>query len=206
MEAPYLELPTVAPANVAGMTLAYIRDIACGIDHAGGLTSMDPNLKHVLIPMDFGPEADAALDYAKVLADRFGAQVHLLHVVEDLFAYDMWAPERWPEIASIRTRLLADAERRLACRLTAGERARLRATTHLVAGRPAEHIVRLAADRGMDLIVMGTHGRTGITHVLMGSVAESVIRTAPCPVLTVRDRPVAESISVPAAEMNTAAA
>jgi len=53
-------------------------------------------------------------------------------------------------------------------------------------GKPAEEIVRLAQDEGVDLIVMGTHGRTGLRHVLMGSIAESVMRTAPCPVFTVK--------------------
>src|SRR5262249_20777722 len=61
----------------------------------------------------------------------------------------------------------------------------------IAGGNPADAIVRAAQERGADLIVMGTHGRTGLQHVLLGSVAEKVVRTAPCPVLTVRHRPLA---------------
>ena len=62
----------------------------------------------------------------------------------------------------------------------------LHGTTEIIAGTAAKAIAEYARDRGMDLIVMGTHGRSGVAHVLMGSVAERVVRTAPCPVLTVR--------------------
>jgi nucleotide-binding universal stress UspA family protein len=66
-------------------------------------------------------------------------------------------------------------------------RVHYRGTTTMVAGMPAEAIVECATNRGMDLIVMGTHGRSGFAHLLLGSVAEQIVRTAPCPVLTVRN-------------------
>jgi nucleotide-binding universal stress UspA family protein len=83
-------------------------------------------------------------------------------------------------------RVLEDARTRLAERLTADEEMYFRGTRALVTGLAANQIVKYAADHGTTLIVMGTHGRRGVAHLLLGSVAEHVVRIAPCPVLTIR--------------------
>jgi nucleotide-binding universal stress UspA family protein len=144
-------------------------------------------ITRILVPTDFGPSADAATDYAKGLARKLGASVHLLHVVEDPFIQGPLASEFYvPEPPGMRTDMLREAGELLARRLTAEERRDLGATCEAVVGHGHKTIVEYAREFGFDLIVMGTHGRTGLTHLLLGSVAEHVVRTAPCPVLTVR--------------------
>jgi universal stress protein A len=140
----------------------------------------------ILVPTDFSDASDSALDYGKALATHFGASLYLIHVVEDPIAATAFGVEGYiAEAPGFGAALRADAERRLAVRLTPAERSRLRASAELLSGRCAPTIVNAAVDRDIDLIVMGTHGRTGVAHALMGSVAERVVRTAPCPVLTV---------------------
>jgi nucleotide-binding universal stress UspA family protein len=136
-------------------------------------------ITRILVPTDFSDTSDAALDYARVIARRFGATLHLVHVLEDpLIAEGLAAEAYIAEQPSIRAAMADDARQRLAHRSEG-------ASVEVVFGHGAATIVDYAQRRGFDLIVMGTHGRTGIPHMLMGSVAEKVVRTAPCPVLTV---------------------
>jgi nucleotide-binding universal stress UspA family protein len=92
-----------------------------------------------------------------------------------------------PEVEGLREEILSDTTGRLKDRLRPSDFTELRATADAVIGTPAGSIVEYASGHGIDLIVMGTHGRGGMSHLLMGSVAERVVRTAPCPVLTVRE-------------------
>jgi nucleotide-binding universal stress UspA family protein len=154
----------------------------------------------ILVPTDFSEPSDAALEYAKELAARFGASLHLLHVVEEPFVVGIAAERYVPESPEITATLRADAEFRLAERLTEAERAKLRATSEVLTGPSAPTIVNAARDLAIDLIVMGTHGRTGIAHAIMGSVAERVVRAAQCPVLTVHTRPQTRAFAVPIEE------
>jgi nucleotide-binding universal stress UspA family protein len=144
---------------------------------------------HILVPTDFSEPSDAALDYAKGLAARFGASLHLLHVVDDPYRSVMSAEVFVPEVEGYRDDLVADAITRLKDRLRSSDIEHLRATADAVIGTAAWSIVEYAAAHEIDLIVMGTHGRSGVSHLLMGSVAEKVVRTAPCPVLTLREAP-----------------
>jgi universal stress protein A len=118
-----------------------------------------------------------------------GASLHLLHVLEDPLVNGSLGSEAYylADSPASRTARLKDAQERLAHRITADDRARLRATGEVIFGARAGTIVQSAADNGFDLIVMGTHGRSGVAHLLMGSVAEAVVRGASCPVLTVRE-------------------
>ncbi|MBI4264364.1 MAG: universal stress protein [Acidobacteria bacterium] len=143
----------------------------------------------MLVPTDFSGPSDAALEYARGLAAKLGASLFVLHVIDDELAMGAFELLTAHPAAS-RTAMLKDAQERLAHRITAEDRSRLRARTEVVFGPSARMIVDYAADNGFDLIVMGTHGRSGVAHLLMGSVAERVIRTAPCPVVTVRETPV----------------
>jgi nucleotide-binding universal stress UspA family protein len=142
----------------------------------------------ILVPIDFSAPSDAALDSARLLATRFGASLHLLHVVEDGFASGVFGLEGFsPESHETRTARCDQAMQRLGAKLTADDRATLRARTEVIFGTGARSILNYAADNAFDLIVMGTHGRTGVAHLVMGSKAETVVRSAPCPVMTVRE-------------------
>ena len=135
-------------------------------------------LKHVLVATDFSPPSDAALRYGRALAGTFGATLHLLHVSENLFLKVTPADHH---------DLKAAAARRLSDRLTDADRRDLRARALLeTSDNPADAIVGYAKSADIDLIVVGTHGRGTLAQILVGSVAERVVRTAPCPVLTVR--------------------
>ena len=146
-----------------------------------------PSLNRSLVPTDFSETADAALEYAKQLATKMGASVHLLHVFTDPYAVAACAPEVCAAVpAEARARALDEARERLFERLDGSEEQRFRGTRGIVRGLTAPQIVAYAVNQDIDLIVMGTHGRRGIAHLLLGSVAEHVVRIATCPVLTVR--------------------
>jgi len=141
-------------------------------------------ITRILVPTDFSHDAGAALTYALGLAQPFGAAVALLHVVEDPLAAGVWSSEVYTaEIAGLQINLVRDAEQRL--KEYAAERGGP-ITTEVRTGPAARVILDFAREQAFDLIVMGTHGRTGLAHVVMGSVAERVVRLAPCPVLTLR--------------------
>jgi universal stress protein A len=154
-------------------------------------------LRHVLVPTDFGQAAEAALAYGRTLARMFGADLHLLHVMDNTFFR--------PAAADPLT-VKATAYRQLQARLTPADCSELHArATVEVSDDPDQVIVEYAHAWKIGLIVMGTHGRQGAAHVLMGSVAERVVRKAPCPVLTVRQperefvvEDAVESVPVPA--------
>jgi len=135
-------------------------------------------LRQILVPLDFGEASEVALGYGRALAATFGASLHVVHVMENPFlrpsAIDPY-------------QLKAAAAARLNQRLTDDDRTALQAHAVLeTSDNPAEEIVKYAKARAIDLIVMGTHGRGALAQLLVGSVAERVVRTAPCPVLTVR--------------------
>ena len=121
------------------------------------------SIREILAATDFSEIGDEAVRAARQHAERFGARLHLFHVLE--------AGE-------------SDAAQRLA-RLSEGLGATIPILVRAPAGDPAEEIARYARENDLDLIVIGTHGRTGMSRALLGSVAERVIRTAPCPVLAV---------------------
>ena len=148
---------------------------------------MTDNITKILVPMDFSPHADRAFGYATSLARRLGAELTLVHVVEDPYATGAWGAEGYlPNVGELLQELIVGTERQLA-KLKETEAAQgLTVKTAVVTGRPSQAIIDRAASEGCDLIVMGTHGRTGLSHAVMGSVAERVLRKAPCPVLTVR--------------------
>jgi universal stress protein A len=141
-------------------------------------------ITRILVPTDFSADADDAFEYALELARKFDASVHLLHVVEDPLAAGMWSSEIYTaELAGLQVNLVRDAEARL--RRSVPENAGS-VFTEVRTGNAAKAILEAARDGNVDLMVMGTRGRTGIAHVVMGSVAERVVRLAPCPVLTLK--------------------
>ena len=144
-------------------------------------------LEQILVPVDFSETSDRAVDYGCTLAALFGSRLHLLHVVEAPHIGPTGAALWSYSLPALVKRLERSAEKRMADYAArpdqpfAVERvARL--------GEPFVEIVRYAHRQGIDLIVMGTHGRGAVAHLLLGSVAERVVRKAPCAVMTVRDR------------------
>jgi len=138
-------------------------------------------ITRILVPTDFSPSSEQALNYARGLAQQLGASLHLLHTVNrPLLAEGLAAEAAIAEGTAIGSAFVEEAKTRF---LTLAPDA---ASAEVVFGYAAPSIVDYASQLGVDLIVMGSHGRTGIAHILMGSVAEAVMRTAPCPVLTVR--------------------
>jgi nucleotide-binding universal stress UspA family protein len=140
----------------------------------------------ILVPVDFSPTAHLALRYALGLAGTFEATLHVLHVVGDVVTVSTAPPTYVPELGSVQIELERDALRRmneLVAYLGTGD---LHVTKAVSAGtNPAAAILTYAKEHGIDLIVMGMHGRGAVVQLLLGSVTEKVVRLAPCPVLAV---------------------
>jgi nucleotide-binding universal stress UspA family protein len=155
-----------------------------GIDDAlhGFVTETGMDLRRSLVPTDFGEAAAKALDFAIDLAKKYGATITLLHVYEvPIYPY----PGTLADIDFV-TPIREAAQKELdsafdSLKLRGGE-----ARAELLYGVPWSAILDTAANQKADLIVMGTHGRKGVMHALLGSVAEKVVRLSPVPVLTVR--------------------
>ena len=143
-------------------------------------------LKRILVATDFGESSEAALTYGRDLARGFDAALHVLNVVQNV--YTQFGTEAYVSVLPDLQRDVEEAARmRLEALLSEEDRTMLHATPVVrTSGAPASAIVEYANQAKIDLIIMGTHGRGAVAHMLMGSVAERVVRTAPCPVLTVR--------------------
>ena len=144
-------------------------------------------LKNILVPTDFGEAADAALAYGRALADRFGATIHVLHVADNVYLTSFGAETYAAIIPELQRDLEEAARKKLDELLIDSDKSGpLTKPIILTSSAPAFAIVDYAQKNAIDLIVMGTHGRGALAHLVMGSVAERVVRLAPCPVLTVR--------------------
>jgi nucleotide-binding universal stress UspA family protein len=143
-------------------------------------------IRRILCPIDFSETSKPAFEYAVALAAQLGAELELLHVYQ-LPAYAL--PEGGLEILA---GLEAELENRLQQQLDEfakhSTEPSVKITTVLGTGVPYVEIIRAAKQRKADLIVIGTHGRTGLAHLLIGSVAERVVRTSEVPVLSIRTR------------------
>jgi nucleotide-binding universal stress UspA family protein len=138
--------------------------------------------QHILVPTDFGEPSSRALDVAIALASKFDSKLTLLHVswlpVTAHITYGEGLP--WPTDAYAQ-----EGEKELAKVASYARERFSRLESVVVKGEPWEEILRTAKERGADLIVMGTHGRRGLSRAFLGSVAEKVVRLSPIPVLTV---------------------
>lgn len=137
--------------------------------------------RNVLCPIDFDANSPASLDYAGKIALETGGRIFLLHVVPwTVAAVPLDASEVLAELKqSATTRLRQLAKEKLDARIG-------HEIIVTVAADPGHEVVRLANELRVDAIVMATHGRKGLSHLILGSVAECVVREAPCPVLTLR--------------------
>ncbi|MHC5538467.1 universal stress protein [Singulisphaera rosea] len=144
-------------------------------------------IRKILAPTDFTAHSAKAVRYACGLAERLGAELHLLHILSDIVPAGpdpMLTPILPPEFY---TESETNAREALAKVVDPswGQPAKIVTSTRW--GNPVEEMVQEAVDKSVDLIVIVTHGRTGLSHALLGSSAEHIIREAPCPVLTIRD-------------------
>lgn len=152
------------------------------------MTTEDPvtPYKRVLVPVDFSAASLEALAAARGLARTTGAELHLFHSVDDV----AWRYLGYPleTLGQVQTAVTDSANEQLRELAIQEQREGLTVDyTVVVSTRPASAIVTFAAEQGIDLIVMGTHGRGAMLRMMLGSVAEHVVRTAPCPVMVVRD-------------------
>jgi len=136
----------------------------------------------ILFPTDFSESAENASRYALSLAKKYGSKVYVIHVIEPFtytteFGLDFSAQLK--EMEASARRLLDDIAASI-------KKTNLDVESALITGEPFVEIIKYARKEQVDLIVMATHGRSGIEHMLMGSVAEKVVRKSPCPVLTIK--------------------
>ncbi|MCS6926013.1 MAG: universal stress protein [Candidatus Binatia bacterium] len=156
------------------------------------LSSSSPPLsslwRQILVPMDFSPPSEAALLYALTLARASGATVHVCHVIPSLHLLDALYEHGLEQPESV-ARITQKAQQRVAELVTATreEGTEISVQVHCSEGDVAQGVLEWAATLHPDLIVMGTHGRRGAPRFFLGSVTETVVRRAPCPVLTLRD-------------------
>jgi nucleotide-binding universal stress UspA family protein len=149
------------------------------------------HLKTILVPTDLSEPARDALQYALQLADQFGSAIVLVPVVEPVHPYPVTGMTYFPGDLPLDpdTDLVPEAEKAIQHIKDEASRGRnVAIRTNVCVGRAYDRIVHVAGETSADLIVISTHGYTGLKHVLLGSTAEKVVRHAPCPVLVVRQR------------------
>jgi nucleotide-binding universal stress UspA family protein len=149
---------------------------------------MDIPLSRILVPTDFSEESRMALSYGVALAERLGGVLHVLHVVEAVVNVSP-LPQEFGARDELDRAIGESAWGELNQLLSAEDRGRLKVEFAVEWGIPFTEIIRYAQARRIDLIAMGTHGRGGVKRLILGSVAENVVRSASCPVLTVRHLP-----------------
>ena len=142
------------------------------------------SLKRILVTSDFSVSSKAALRYAAALAQEFGAEILLIHVVPTMLPTDL----SHLGLTTEEKRLIHGAKDLLPFVREAELDSKLPVRLQVLNGTPAEEICKAAKENASDLIVIATHGNTGLKHFCLGSVAEKVVRHAPCPVLVVRQK------------------
>jgi universal stress protein A len=150
------------------------------------------HIKKILVPVDFSDCSRSALDHAELFGRKFGASITVLHVwappgskIPSISLQNYDFPDRVNQSLEAYVRREATMEMRDFLRDFDRDNS-LNVRCQLVSGQPPERIVSVAKDGAYDLIIMGTHGRSGLAHLFIGSVTEKVLRQAPCPVLAIR--------------------
>jgi len=141
-------------------------------------------IQNVLVATDFSETSDAALNYGREIARTFGSTLHVLHVADSV--YLMYGGETYTAVVPDLQQEIEEAARKRLHALLEHEDSELHVKPVVVAAiGPAAAIVGYAEQHQIDIVVLGTHGRGALSHLFMGSVAERVVRTAHCPVLTI---------------------
>lgn len=143
-----------------------------------------PEISRILAPVDFSPASNHAFQYAVELATKLKAEIHAVHVYQlPVYTFTEGAVTAGPEVVSKIVDASNDALKRLVSEHKASG---VTIHAHVLEGMPHDAVLDLAKKHDIQLIVMGTHGRSGLTRFLLGSVAERVVRSSPVPVLTIR--------------------
>lgn len=142
------------------------------------------NIKNILCPIDYSVYSERALNYAIEFAEKYQAKLYLVHVL-DIRLYDINDPDLY-NVNIIDEETIRKLRERLLKSVNEDTKGRISVEALVIQGVPFAEIIKASKEYKIDLIVLGTHGRTGISHAIMGSVAEKVVRKAPCPVLTIR--------------------
>ncbi len=140
-------------------------------------------IRRILVPVDFSENSRKAITYATAFARQFGATLIFLHVIQVNYAYGEFGAI---DFTALERDMRTGAEKELANVVAATQESGLKAESLVREGSPAKVVADVAIEKAADLVVISTHGYTGLKHVLMGSIAEHVVRYAPCPVLVVR--------------------
>ena len=175
---------------------------ACNVIRAAGFggahrvletegTMNDLEVRAILAPTDFSDHSCLALGYARAFAQRWGAELHLLNVIEPT-VFPSEAGLTPMGMMNLDNELTQAAHSAMAEMLKREELAGLTCITAIAHGRASSAIIEYAESHAIDLIVIATHGRTGLEHFIFGSTAERVVRESPCPVLTVRPQTAAD--------------
>jgi nucleotide-binding universal stress UspA family protein len=142
-------------------------------------------VQKILFPIDFASQFDTLVPWVSTFAEKFGATVYVLFVAQDLSNFaTFFVPHG--NIKSFQEEAVASANKKMAAVAKESFNAFPKLETRVDVGAPAEKILELAAKEKVDLIVMGVHGRKGLDRAIFGSVADKVVQSAPCPVLTIR--------------------
>jgi nucleotide-binding universal stress UspA family protein len=139
----------------------------------------------ILVPVDFSEHSQNALANAKEIAKSYETKIHLLHIIEETIhpAYSLSGKS---SIFDIVPNIKEDCERRLKKMISEKIGEEVKTQIHIVSGQAANEIINFAKNNSMDLIVIATHGLTGLEHLLLGSTTEKVVRMSSCPVFTVK--------------------
>lgn len=143
-------------------------------------------INKILVPVDFSDNSRVAIEMAVQIAESFGAQIIFFHAIELPRVIKGEVERRLPLVQEYERRARETAERELAALLKQYGNGRFTIVVESAEGQPFIEIIKAAKKHVVDLVVMGTHGFTGLKHMLIGSVAEKVVRKSPCPVLTVK--------------------
>lgn len=144
-------------------------------------------IQQILVPTDFSECSQKAVEYAIAFAKQFGASLTLLHVLEPV-AYPVGSDYMLGEVQNLDAKFQDEAHERLMDLTRSVVAPDIPAVPMVRIGSAWQEITEIARDRDIDLIIIGTHGYTGLKHLVLGSTAEKVVRHAPCPVLTVREK------------------
>ena len=142
------------------------------------------DIKAILVPVDFSEQSEKAFIWARDMAEKWKATITLLHVVPTP-PYSPVVMGSYFDPSAFERNLLADAETSVRALIDRQAKRSVPTGLKVCVGEPVQDICRIAADEQIDMIIMGSHGRTGLSHIALGSVAERVVRHAPCPVLVV---------------------
>lgn len=146
-----------------------------------------PEVKNILFPVDLSEASPKLVPWAKMLAEKTGAHLHLLFVARTFEHFSMAGLVPYDDVGEFHDQLVKGAEKTLAG-FVANYLPDTPVTTCITSGYPAEEILEYAKSRHIDMIIMGTHGRKGVERIIFGSVAEHVVKNSPVPVVTAKPR------------------